>query len=38
MAKNDPEVNLNADLESPAYQPRALEVCDRYGTRVDHVC
>ena len=37
MAKNDPEVNLNADLDAPAYQPRALEVCNCYGTRVNHI-
>ena len=37
MAKDDPEVNLNADPDAPAYQPRALEVYNRCCTRVDHV-
>lgn len=25
VAENDPEVNLKADLDTPAYQPRPLE-------------
>ena len=28
MAGNDPEVNLNAGADAPAYQPRDLEVCN----------
>ena len=31
MAEHDPEVDLKADLETPAYQPRALEVCNCCG-------
>ena len=29
MAENDPEINLKADLDTPAYQRRFVEVCIR---------
>ena len=29
VAENDPEVNLNSDLTTPAYRPRSFEVRNR---------
>ena len=37
MAGNDPEVNLNAGLDAPAYQPRALEVCNCHNISVTYL-
>lgn len=35
---NDPDVNLDVDRDTPAYQPEALEVCDCSGFSVGHKC
>lgn len=38
VAEKDPEVNLKADLENPAYQPRSLEVCNCCTIFMNHIC
>ena len=38
MAKSDPEVNLNADPDTPAYKERAVEVCSCHFITMDHIC
>ena len=38
MAEKDPEVNLKADLDTPAYQPRSLEVGSFCGIPMNYIC
>ena len=38
MAEKDPEVNLQADLDTPAYQPGSLEACNCCGISMSYIC